>query len=124
MKKVLPVRNMRSSVYQTCDDSSQCQQTLVDVACLSGPLFDCSGPANVLRAGQIDQVQLADLQHVFAINRLLIDEDGDGKHGVRSGGVGVHSGLSRLSLDASLFEDLEHFSFVTNLYLFQSLNDD
>ena len=29
----LPVRNVRSMLHQGCYDSSECQQTLVDVAC-------------------------------------------------------------------------------------------
>ena len=49
---------------------TECEERLVDVARLSGPLVLSARAANILAAGQIDQVQLANAQHFFAFNKL------------------------------------------------------
>jgi hypothetical protein len=49
------------SVIERVDDLAQYEQGLVDVAALGHPNADVVRPAIVLAAGQIDQVQLADV---------------------------------------------------------------
>ena len=99
---VLPVRDVRRSVHQRGDDPAKGQEGLVNVSCFPGSLVHGAGPADVLGARQVDEVELANFQHVLAVNGLLVDEDGDGKDGMRPRRIGVHLRLGGLPLDRTL----------------------
>lgn len=50
----VPVWDMRCPLDQSSDDSSQCEQTLVDVTSLPGSLVHSTRPTNVLTTSKIN----------------------------------------------------------------------
>ena len=51
-----PIWYMWGMLYQSSDDTSQCKQTLVNVACLPSPSFNSSRSPNTFRASQVNLI--------------------------------------------------------------------
>ena len=64
------------------DHAPEAEQALVDVAGFARPVLDGAAAANVLAASQVDQVELAGLEQLLALN-----EKGDGGVGLGLGGL-------------------------------------
>ncbi|KAH9390187.1 hypothetical protein TYRP_007741 [Tyrophagus putrescentiae] len=117
------VGNVARFLHQQRDDAAQRQQALVDVGRLAGALLHGARAADVLAAGQVDQVQLADLEDLLAVHQHLLDVHGDGEDAVRAAAAGVHQRGRRLPLDAALLQNLEDLVLGGDGHLHQAADD-
>lgn len=97
---------MRALVHQGVDHPSQCQQTLIDEACLSSTLIICSASLNVLTSCKVDQIQFAGTDVLLASLSGSLHICCDGKDGVASGAQVVALGSSNLASMASRLQQL------------------
>ncbi|KAH9390135.1 hypothetical protein TYRP_007684 [Tyrophagus putrescentiae] len=117
------VGNVARFLHQQRDDATERQQALVDVGRLAGALLHGARAADVLAAGQVDQVQLADLEDLLAVHQHLLDVHGDGEDAVRAAAAGVHQRGRRLPLDAALLQNLEDLVLGGDGHLHQAADD-
>lgn len=88
--KLLPVRYMRLLLDKGRDNSPEGQQRLVDVDALARALLlrgiVRASLRDVLRPCQVHQVELPDLDQLFALLGILFDVHYDCEHCVRTAG--------------------------------------
>ena len=75
---------------------------MIDVSGLTGTTFHSSRTANVLTAGQIDQVEFADLHQFLTVVCILFDVDCNGEDGMRAARVSIHQRGGCLALEGAL----------------------
>ena len=104
----LPVRNVRGTLDERGDHSSECQEGLVDVTSFSGAALHGAGAADVLAAGQVDEIELANFHQLLAVVSVLLDVYRDREDGVGAAGMCVHQRGSRLAFERALGENAVH----------------
>ena len=115
-----PVWDVRSSFNEWSNDPAEGEQRLVDVAGLAGPPVDGSRAADVLTAGQIHQIEFADLHQLLAAVGDLLDVHRDRENRVGATWVGVHQSRSSLSFDRAFGQYAVHLKPDCKIHVFYS----
>jgi hypothetical protein len=85
----IPVWDVWSTLDEGSDNTTKCQQRLIDIASFTSSAFNGPRTTNVLTPGQIDQVQFANLHRLLAVV-VLLDVNSDGEDGMRATRMGIH----------------------------------